>query len=96
MQRFPRGSKMTCFILVPKPSIPPPLHSDCPCIVSGGGGGEGTGTFCFSNLLRRSDIELLLCVCWLDEVMLLVHCLKRNARAVQLFGRLAVVETHTL
>ena len=52
---------------------PPPLPSKRPCIVSGGAGGEGTVTFRFVNLLRRSDIELLLCVCWLDKVVLLVH-----------------------
>ena len=49
-----------------------------PCIVSARackrGGSEGTVTFHFANLLRRSDIELLLCVCWLDKVVLLVHC----------------------
>ena len=31
-------------------------------------------TFRLANLLRRSDIGILLCVCWLDEVVLLVHC----------------------
>ena len=37
-------------------------------------GGEGTVIFSFPNLLRRFDIELLLRVCWLDKVVLLVHC----------------------
>ena len=50
---------------------PPPLFSKRPCLVSGGG---GTVTFRFSNFLRRLDIEVLLCVCWLDKVLLLVHC----------------------
>ena len=36
--------------------------------------GEGAVTFRFANLLRRSDIELLLCVCLLDKVVLLVPC----------------------
>ena len=40
----------------------------------GAGGGEETITFCFPNLLTRLDTELLLCVCWLDKVVLLVHC----------------------
>ena len=31
--------------------------------------GEGTVTFRFANLLRRLDIELLLCVCWLRKVV---------------------------
>ena len=53
-------------------STPPPfLYSNRPCIVTGGG---GTVTFRFANLLRRLDVELLLCVCWLDQVVLLVHC----------------------
>ena len=43
-------------------SPPPPLHSKRPCIVSGVG--EGTVIFRFANLLRRSDIELLL---WLEK-----------------------------
>ena len=37
-------------------------------------GGEGTVRFHFPNFLRRLDIEVLLCVLWLDEVLLLVHC----------------------
>ena len=49
---------------------PPPLSSRCPCLVSGGGGG-GTITFHFPNFLRRLEFEVLLCVCWLDEVLLL-------------------------
>ena len=44
---------------------PPPLNSNR--------GGVGTFTFRFSNSLRRLDVELLLCVCWLDKVVLLVH-----------------------
>ena len=32
-------------------------------------GGKGTVTLGFPNLIRRSDIELLLCVCWLDKVI---------------------------
>ena len=52
---------------------PPPLHCNCACIVSRGGG-QGTVTLRFANLLRRSDIELLLCVCWLEKVVLSGHC----------------------
>ena len=40
----------------------------------GGGGGEGTTTFHFPKFLRRMDVEVLWCVCWLDMVLLLVHC----------------------
>ena len=36
--------------------------------------GKGTVTFHFPNFLRRLDIEVLLCACWLDKVLLLVHC----------------------
>ena len=53
---------------------PPPLSCKCPCLVSAGGGGEGTVTFPFPNFHRGLDIEVLLCVCWLDKVLLLVHC----------------------
>ena len=53
---------------------PSPLSSTRPCVVSGGAGGEGTVTFPFPNFLGRLDIEVLLCVCCLDEVLLLVHC----------------------
>jgi len=49
----------------------PPLPNKRPCLVSGGG--KGTVTFHFPNFLRRLDIEGLLCVCWLDQVLLLVH-----------------------
>ena len=45
---------------------PPPLHSNRR--------GEGTVTFRFANLLRRLGVALLLCVCWLDKVVFLVHC----------------------
>ena len=62
---------------------PPPLHSNRPCIVSGEGGDEGTVTFRLANLLRRSDIELLLCVCWLDKVVLLVHCCVLQISGIQ-------------
>ena len=37
-------------------------------------GGGGTVTFHFPNFLSRLDVEVLLWVCWLDEVVLLVHC----------------------
>ena len=50
----------------------PPLSSKCPCLVSREG--EETVTFHFPNFLRSLDIEVLLCVCLLDEVLLLVHC----------------------
>ena len=47
------------------------------------GGGEGTVTFCLANLLRRSYTELLLCVCWLDKVVLLVHCCALHISCIQ-------------
>ena len=50
-----------------------PLHSKRHCLVSGGGGGEGTITRRFPNFLRRLDMELLLCICWPDKVVSLVH-----------------------
>ena len=56
---------------IPVLTPPSPWHSDRPCIGSGGGGGV---TFFLANLLRRPDIELLLCVCWLDTLVLWVHC----------------------
>ena len=64
------------------PSAPPPLplHSTHPCIVSGGA--EGTITFRFANLLRRSDIELLLCGCWLDKVVLALRLCGQRVRVV--------------
>ena len=48
-------------MLLSTAKVPPPFN------IKGGG-----VTFRFSNLLRRLDIELLLCVCWLDKVGLLV------------------------
>ena len=59
----------------PAHTLYPPLpFLQYPCVVSGGAGGEGTVTFPFPNFLGRLDIEVLLCVCCLDEVLLLVHC----------------------
>ena len=53
----------------------PFMASKRPCLVSGGGGGgKGMVAFHFPNFLGRLDIEVLLCVCWLDEVLSLVHC----------------------
>ena len=31
-------------------------------------------TFRFASLLSRLDIELVLCVCWLDKMVLQGHC----------------------
>ena len=61
---------------------PPPLHSNRPCIVTGGGG-QGSVTFCFSNLRRRLYIALLRCVCWLAKVVLLVHCCALQVFCIQ-------------
>ena len=66
----PDGLQLTFDSMRPYP--PPALRSKHPCIVSGWG--EGAVSFRFAHLLRRSDIEVLLCVCWLDKVVLLVHC----------------------
>ena len=49
------------------PYPPSPLNGN----LRRGGGGEGSVTFRFANLLR--GLELLLCVCWLDKVVLWVH-----------------------
>ena len=39
--------------------------------------------FPFCKLLRRSDIELLPCVCWLDKVVLLVQCCVLQISGIQ-------------
>ena len=68
---------------VPPVSVPPlPLHSNRSCIASGGGG-KGTVAFGCANLLRVLDIVLLLCVCWLDKVVLLVHCCVLQLSCIQ-------------
>ena len=54
---------------------PPFLHSNRPCIVS--------ITFSFANLLGRPDIELVLCVCWLDKVVVFVHCCVVQVSGIQ-------------
>ena len=66
-----RTSKATALRSVP----PPPLCMVIACM--------GTVNFCFANLLRRSDTELHLCVCWLDKVVLLVHCCVLQISCIQ-------------
>ena len=65
-----------CLLLVSR--VPPP-----PRIVSGGGGGQGIATFHFANILTRLGIEYLRCVCWLDKVVLLVHCCVLQISCIQ-------------
>ena len=48
-------------------------------IVCGGGG----VIFRFANLLRWLALELLLYVCWLDKVVLLVHCYVLQISGIQ-------------
>ena len=52
-------------------AAPARTGANCTCIT--GWGGEGTVTFRSAHFLRRSDIELLSCVCWPGQVVSWVH-----------------------
>ena len=49
----------------------------------GGGGVRELSLSVFQFLLRRLHIELLLCVCWLDKVVLLMHCCVLQISCIQ-------------